>query len=599
MRAFRALLMGIGSAALWPLYLVLLAATARVAPCPRTAVRPFAFFLNALAVALFVVSLTRWLFRRQGWAERVLRCPPPVSRQLKRAGVGLVVAGMVLLLPQMLLDLNLIAPGGRPIVAAALVRLLGLGFEVVVWVVAFRLVRRRSALVQWLAQGPSALEGMGRHRWAIALAVLGYIGVVIGLDVQGYGFTARKLAAVGTQAVGLLAACGASYWTMLRAIDHHAWRWVRAGGRPHETEPDESLEHPHELPARLRRLARWIVPVVGLALGAWIWNVDLALFRSIGALPLLPLPSNLLTVGDLVSAAVIFFLTASAWRHMSTFFAVAVYPRMRDDQGLRFAVLTLSRYCVLGLGLLAGLSALHLGLDKIGVALAALGVGLGFGLQEIVSNFICGIILLLERPIRVGDIVTVAGMSGRIDRINIRATTIINADNQSIIVPNREFITENLVNWTHKDRIIRVTLRLTVEAGTDPDRVADLLLAIARADPDVILNPVPSATFDDFDAAGLRFVFHVHVPEPSLAPRVRHRLGARIQQRFHEEGIALQLPSQNVHLRSVPEGVGAWAPTAPEWLRADLAATLPPSPRLLTAPPAVEPAVPPNQCVDE
>src|SRR5207253_3418534 len=110
--------------------------------------------------------------------------------------------------------------------------------------------------------------------------------------------------------------------------------------------------------------------------------------------------------------------------------------------------------------LLAGLSAIHLGLEKIGMVLAALGVGLGFGLQEIVSNFVCGIILLLERPIRVGDVVTVSGMTGKVDRINIRATTIINGDNQSIIVPNREFITGNLVNWTHKDRILRVAIRV-------------------------------------------------------------------------------------------------------------------------------------------
>src|SRR5207253_9345187 len=133
-----------------------------------------------------------------------------------------------------------------------------------------------------------------------------------------------------------------------------------------------------------------------------------------------------------------------AWRHMSTFFAVAIFPRMRDDPGLRFAAVTLCRYAVLAVGLLAGLSSIHLGPDKIGMILAALGVGLGFGLQEIVSNFVCGIILLIERPIRVGDSVTVSSMTGRVDRINIRATTIINGKNQSIIVPHRPSITGDL-----------------------------------------------------------------------------------------------------------------------------------------------------------
>src|SRR5262249_60444813 len=115
-----------------------------------------------------------------------------------------------------------------------------------------------------------------------------------------------------------------------------------------------------------------------------------------------------------------------------------------------------------GLTTIASLSAVHLDLAKIGVVVAALGVGLGFGLQEIVSNFVCGIILLLERPIRIGDVVTVAGTTGRVDRINIRATTIVNADNQSMIVPNREFITGNLVNWTHKDKILRIPIKVGV-----------------------------------------------------------------------------------------------------------------------------------------
>ena len=161
---------------------------------------------------------------------------------------------------------------------------------------------------------------------------------------------------------------------------------------------------------------------------------------------------------------------------MSTLFAVTIFPRMPDDPGVRFAVVTLCRYAVLGLTTLTALSAVHLDLAKIGVVLAALGVGLGFGLQEIVSNFVCGIILLLERPIRIGDVVTVAGTTGKVDRINIRATTIVNGDNQSMIVPNREFITGNLVNWTLKDRILRVAIKLSVAYGTDPDRVVNLLL---------------------------------------------------------------------------------------------------------------------------
>ena len=186
------------------------------------------------------------------------------------------------------------------------------------------------------------------------------------------------------------------------------------------------------------------------------------------------------TVGDVAEATIVILMGALSWRYMSTLFAVTLFPRMTDDPGVRFAVVTLCRYTVLGIASLVALAAIHLDLAKIGVVLAALGVGLGFGLQEIVSNFVCGIILLLERPIRIGDVVTVAGTTGKVDRINIRATTIVNSDNQSMIVPNREFITGNLVNWTLKDKILRVPIKLSVAYGTDPERVVNLLLGIAR-----------------------------------------------------------------------------------------------------------------------
>ncbi len=323
----------------------------------------------------------------------------------------------------------------------------------------------------------------------------------------------------------------------------------------------------------------YLVPVLGLILGAWIWDVDLALFRFLGEQQLWrvdPKSDVFATVGDLTKALIVLGLSVAAWRHMSTFFAVVVFPRMRDDPGVRFAVVTLARYAVLGLGLLIGLSAIHLGPEKIGVVLAALGVGLGFGLQEIVSNFVCGIILLLERPIRVGDVVTVSGMSGKVERINIRATTITNADNQSMIIPNRAFITSNLINWTLKDKIIRVSTRVKVAHGTDPDLVSELLLALAREDADVLRNPVPVSFMEEFSDSALIFVLHVHVPEPSLGGPVRHRLFAQIQRRFAECGIAIPLPTQELLVK--PHGGPAFSSLG-DLIRTDSASPTPPTPR--------------------
>ena len=227
-----------------------------------------------------------------------------------------------------------------------------------------------------------------------------------------------------------------------------------------------------------------------------------------------------ITLGDVTEAIAVICVGVLAGRHMKTLFALTIFPRMPDDAGVRFAVLTLCRYAVLGLTSLVALGAVHLDLTKIGVVLAALGVGLGFGLQEIVSNFVCGIILLLERPIRIGDTVTVAGTTGTVDRINIRATTIVNGDNQCMIVPNREFITGNLVNWTHKDKIMRLSIKVGVAYGTDPDRVVKLLLAIAGDDADVCSTQHPERPWKDSATR------HFSSPSPRSCPTRLGRIRA-------------------------------------------------------------------------
>ena len=247
--------------------------------------------------------------------------------------------------------------------------------------------------------------------------------------------------------------------------------------------------------------------------------------------------------------------------------------------------MTLCRYGVLGVTSIAALGAIHVGTAQIGMVLAALGVGLGFGLQEIVSNFVCGIIMLLERPVRIGDIVTVAGSTGKVDRINIRATAIINGDNQSMIVPNREFITGNLVNWTHKDKILRVSIRVGVAYGSAPEEIVDLLLAIARDDPDVLDDPQASALLEELGDSALKFALYAFVPEPGLVGRVKHRLSAEIQRRFDEANIGIPYPTHEVHLCRVSDDVmrvvdqprGAAGPAA---TRFDQAAVLPPVPHV-------------------
>jgi potassium efflux system protein len=582
MRTLRTLLIGIGGAAIWPAYIGLAAYAARQAPWPRSLAVPIESALALLAVAALVANLVHWVLGASRWAEDIFGTTTEVNRQIRRAALALIAAHLVILLPAWLIARGLVTTGGRPVSAPTVVRGLTLAFELAVLAIAFSLFRTRSALIGWLAESPTRLGRLARHKRGLRAAVLAAIAAVIVLDARGYSYSARRLANGAVGSLALAAFSWGVYRLLLRAIDRHAWKWIKVRhARSGQPEPD-GMGLPDDLSGRLRRLSAYLVCGVGLFLAAWVWDVDLDLFRFISTQQLWSVDGKdlFVTVGDLTRALVILAGCAVAWRHMSTFFAVAVFPRIPDDPGIRFAVVTLCRYLVLAIGLLCGLSAIHLGLEKIGVVLAALGVGLGFGLQEIVSNFVCGIILLLERPIRVGDIVTVSGMTGRIDRINIRATTIINGDNQSIIVPNRAFITGDLINWTLKDKIVRLSLQIKVAPGTDPDRASELLVAIAREDPDVLRNPLPSAYMEEFSEAALKFVLHAHVPEPSLAGRVKHRLFAQIQRRFREAGIQIPLPTHALVVSPLEPASPATVASAPEAVRADVATRTPPAPWL-------------------
>ncbi len=576
----RRMLLGLGSSVIWPAYLAFLSLVAREAPWPRSLAWPLSFALLALAIAHFFANAARMAFRSGGWAEERLGMPPEATRQVRRVLVALAGASMLFLVPELILRLGLIAPGGRPISASSLERLLRVGFQLVVVVIVGRVFRAKSPVITWLAEGKTDFGFLGRQRRFYGLVAIGVVALVVMLDVMGYSFSARRLSFSIFGSLVVAFGCWVARRVALSLIEKNAWHWAQQfPSLLHgDEEAREGSPSTSEVVRRLRKLTNIATPIIGLYLASFVWNTDMALVRQIGAMPLITLEKasvavaadasklanataavassvagekiiEAITVADAFQAVAATLLTIGIWRYLSTFFGLFIYPRMPDDPGIRFAMLMLTRYGVLAVGVLFGLSALHLGMDKIGVVLAALGVGLGFGLQEIVSNFVSGIILLIERPIRVGDVVSVTGMTGKVDQINIRATTIINSDNQSMIIPNREFITGNLVNWTHKDKIVRLSISVNVAQGTDPDKVSDLLMTIAREDSDVLNNPLPSALMDSFGPSTLSFSLHAFVPEPSLLGRTKHRLCGQIQKRFTAAGIEMPLPRHELRFQ--------------------------------------------------
>jgi len=189
--------------------------------------------------------------------------------------------------------------------------------------------------------------------------------------------------------------------------------------------------------------------------------------------------------------------------------------------------------------------------SKLQWLVAALGVGLGFGLQEIVANFVSGIILLIERPIRVGDIVTVGGADGTVSRIRIRATSIMTWDRKELLVPNKALITGEVVNWTLSDAVLRVRIPVGIAYGSDTEKARDLLLGVARANESVLDDPAPTALFRGFGDSTLDFELRVFIPSIEHLIPVKSALFFAIDAAFREAGIEIAFPQRDLHVRSI------------------------------------------------
>jgi potassium efflux system protein len=294
--------------------------------------------------------------------------------------------------------------------------------------------------------------------------------------------------------------------------------------------------------------------MLALMLGAgWIWMDVLPAFGFLNRVALWQDAEGgpATTLADLTLSAVIGVMTVIAARNLPGLLEIAILQRLPLDPAARFAISTVSRYLIVVVGLLSTCAALGIGWSKVQWLVAAVTFGLGFGLQEIFANFISGLIVLFERPMRVGDIVTVGEVSGVVTRIRMRATTITDWDRKELIVPNKEFITGRLVNWTLSDRILRIVFRVGVAYGSDTRLAHRLLLKAAADHPSVLTDPPPQALFVTFGDSTLNFELRVYVPGLEVYGAVQHELNSAIDSMFRAAGIEIALPQCDVHVRSI------------------------------------------------
>ena len=254
------------------------------------------------------------------------------------------------------------------------------------------------------------------------------------------------------------------------------------------------------------------------------------------------------SLADLLLALLLSALTFAAARSLPALVEIILRQRGSIPTGSRLAFATLARYSIVLIGLGMVLSIIGINWSKLQWLVAALGVGIGFGLQEIVANFISGLIILIERPVRVGDVVTVGEDTGRVVRIQIRATTIRKWDEQELIVPNKEFITSRVVNWSLSDETCRILFMVGIAYGSDVEKALRLINEAATEHPVVLAEPPPLVTFESFGDNSLNLGLRCYVPSVSDRLQTTTALHVAINRKFADAGIVIAFPQRDVHL---------------------------------------------------
>ncbi|PQM62255.1 MAG: DUF3772 domain-containing protein [Rhodobacteraceae bacterium] len=289
------------------------------------------------------------------------------------------------------------------------------------------------------------------------------------------------------------------------------------------------------------------VPIIALIWGAQssdIHEIWLRLNEGI------PLGSARVTLPGLISLVVIFCFGFALTRLTQRVLRNSVLPKTTLDSGGRNALLSGVGYSGIILSTMIAISSTGLDLSSLAIVAGALSVGLGFGLQTIVSNFVSGVILLIERPIKEGDWIEVAGFSGTVRKISVRSTQIQTFDRGTVIVPNSELISGSVLNYTHSNSMGRVRVPVGVAYGTDPRRVETILLRIAESHPQVLKDPGPSVVFMGFGSDSIDFEIRAFMKDVGYVLAIKSEMNYEITEAFNKEGIEIPFAQRDVNIKN-------------------------------------------------
>lgn len=319
-----------------------------------------------------------------------------------------------------------------------------------------------------------------------------------------------------------------------------------------ELQEEDKADLP-KLDRQTRQLVYVMATVIALSGLALIWSNVLPAFEIFDRIELwrVSVGDNMeietVTLRDVLYSIMVIVVLVYSARNLPGLLELFVLRKTSLDSGARYALTTILRYTLTVVGALVVLNILSVPWTQLGWLLAAASVGLGFGLQEIVANFVSGIILLLERPVRVGDIVTIDGTTGVVSRIQMRATTVTSWERKELVVPNKDLITGKILNWSLSNVINRLSIEVGVEYDADPNQVREILERVVREHPDVMDDPAPLINFESFGDSSLNFAVRFYLATLDRRVGVTHEVNTAIIKAFREANISIPFPQRDVN----------------------------------------------------
>ena len=288
-----------------------------------------------------------------------------------------------------------------------------------------------------------------------------------------------------------------------------------------------------------------LVPALSIFDGFTVWSIEGA-DRDADGLPM----ARIISLWDLLQALAILALTFFSARNLPGFLEIFVLNRLGVDAGTRYAITTVLGYIIIGAGVIIGFDQLGLQWSQLKWIATGLSVGIGFGLQKIIANFISGLIILFERPIRIGDYVTIGDQSGTVSRIKIRATTLKDLDNLEILIPNEALISERVTNWTLSSSITRLIVHVGIAYGSDTDDAREIMLSAVRDLPKVLTTPSPNVLFMGFGDSSLDFQIRVYLSSFDDRVPMTHVIHTEVNRALEAAGVSIPFPQRDLNIVS-------------------------------------------------